>query len=356
MRMSRETMIQVDPTFRLRDWVVMGWQPVADRTRRSRAGFTLVELLVVIAIIGILVSLLLPAVQSAREAARRTQCSNNLKQLALGGHNHESAHQHFPSGGWGWSWIGDPDKGFGRLQPGGWYFNLLPYIEEGTLHATQSGKTGDARLQAASQMLATPIEAVHCPSRRSAQLYPTHLRTPKYAAQTSFVARGDYAANGGSVFTSVSWAFSHGEQGPTDYEEGSEPAADVKWARVEDVANGVEHAGSRVGLRQVTDGTSKTYLFGEKYMNADAYTDGSDPGDNESLLMGHNGDLSRWAERAPLQDKPGFVDWQRWGSAHSEGFMMSFCDGSVRYIPFAIDLAVHAAQGNREDGTVIATP
>ena len=78
--------------------------------KRNNTGFTLVELLVVIAIIAMLVTLLLPAVQSAREAARRSQCMNNLKQIGLGLLNHESAQGHFPSSGWGWRWQGEPDR------------------------------------------------------------------------------------------------------------------------------------------------------------------------------------------------------------------------------------------------------
>jgi prepilin-type N-terminal cleavage/methylation domain-containing protein len=101
---------------------------------RRRAGFTLVELLVVIAIIGILIALLLPAVQAAREAARRSQCQNNLKQLGLGMLLHVDVHQHFSSGGWGWRWVGDPDRGTGTSQPGGWNYPLLSFIEQQALH------------------------------------------------------------------------------------------------------------------------------------------------------------------------------------------------------------------------------
>src|SRR5215212_5809047 len=107
--------------------------------RRIREGFTLVELLVVIAIIGILVALLLPAIQAAREAARRNQCVNNLKQLSLGALNHESTFKHFPSGGMGYRWVGDPNYGHGRKQPGGWIYNVLSFIEEQSIHDMGSG-------------------------------------------------------------------------------------------------------------------------------------------------------------------------------------------------------------------------
>ena len=82
------------------------------RSNMMACGFTLVELLVVIAIIGILIGLLLPAVQAARESARRTTCTNNLKQLALGMISHEDEQHHLPTGGWCWYWVGDPDQGY----------------------------------------------------------------------------------------------------------------------------------------------------------------------------------------------------------------------------------------------------
>src|SRR3954451_9700892 len=93
--------------------------------RIERDGFTLVELLVVIAIIGILVALLLPAVQAAREAARRAQCENHLKQIGLGFLNHESSQKILPGGGWSCFYVGDPMWGSGRSQPGGWMYQIL---------------------------------------------------------------------------------------------------------------------------------------------------------------------------------------------------------------------------------------
>src|ERR1700731_3723614 len=92
--------------------------------RIARRGFTLVELLVVITIIGILISLLMPAVQAAREAARKNTCANNLRSFGQAAATHENSNNFFPTGGWGTSWIGDPDRGFTMKQPGGWIYNL----------------------------------------------------------------------------------------------------------------------------------------------------------------------------------------------------------------------------------------
>ena len=98
--------------------------------KKISSGFTIVELLVVITIMGILIALLLPAVLTAREAARPVQCKNNVRQVGLAAVHHLDSHRFYPSGGWRWNWVGDPDRGFGSRQPGGWLYSMLPFIEQ----------------------------------------------------------------------------------------------------------------------------------------------------------------------------------------------------------------------------------
>ncbi len=142
-------------------------------------GFTLVELLVVIAIIGILVALLLPAVQAAREAARRANCVNNLRNIGLAIHEHVDGYGFFPSNGWGTGWTADPDQGVGKNQPGSWLFSILPFLEEQAVHDIGRGQPGwpipAKKKIALAKTIETPIPIFYCPSRRPAQVYPVKL-------------------------------------------------------------------------------------------------------------------------------------------------------------------------------------
>ncbi len=167
--------------------------------RPSRSAFTLVELLVVIAIIGILVALLLPAIQAAREAARRMECTNHIKQMSLGMLNHESALRFFPSGGWIWYWMGDPDQGFGKKQPGGWPFNILPYIEAKGLHDMAKGQTLAEKRKTLGTMGQTPMAVFYCPTRRGASVYPNPTYNCVNTDPIAFAAHTDYAANAGDA-------------------------------------------------------------------------------------------------------------------------------------------------------------
>src|SRR4249920_540671 len=111
----------------------------------SRQGLSLIEVLIVIAVIGLLIQMALPAIQAAQEAAYRTHCQNNLRQLGMAAMHHHEIAKFYPSNGWGWSWVGDPDRGYGRRQPGSWAFSILPLIEEKNVYTTAAGKKGHER-------------------------------------------------------------------------------------------------------------------------------------------------------------------------------------------------------------------
>ena len=311
-------------------------------------GFTLVELLVVIAIIGILIALLLPAVQSAREAARRVQCKNHLKQLGLAMLNHEEQFKRFPSGGWGWDWIGEPDRGTGRDQPGGWAFNVLDFVESGNIRSMGQGLTGNARNEAILVRCGTPMSFFYCPSRRSAKAYPYPRNVPfRTASSTSLIpqlsARTDFAVNAGDQNRNQFF------DGPANIQQGDSPT--FQWNNTSD-HTGIAYERSAVALGEIKDGTSNTYLIGEKYLNPDQYTTGRDLADNENLYTGYNNDNYRSSHPnfgAPLADTPGFTSEVIYGSAHDGGWQAVFCDGSVHSVSYGIDAETHRRLGNRRD-------
>jgi len=318
----------------------------------KRAGFTLVELLVVITIIGILIALLLPAVQAAREAARRIQCANNLKQIALAALSHEEATGHFPAGGWGFGWVGDPDRGFGRDQPGGFFYNILPYMEQQALHDMGLGVTDSTtKRQLALEMIQTPLSMLVCPTRRRAGVYPVrsdrawlaNTEKPGNLGQGWF--RSCYTVNGGSVH--LGWGY-----GPSDWSA----AADGNGFRDASYlaqANGLSYQTSQVTMADIKDGSSNTYLAGEKYLNPDHYFTGIDYGDDEPALGADDYDLHSWTcydnEYRPMQDRAGITHFWSFGGPHSAGFQVALCDGSVRMMSYSIDQRTHEYLGNRRD-------
>jgi prepilin-type N-terminal cleavage/methylation domain-containing protein len=346
------------------------------RARTDRPGFTLVELLVVIAIIGILIALLLPAIQAAREAARRMQCKNNLKQMGLACQNHLSAFRSFPTGGWGWNFVGDPDRGYGRKQPGSWAFVLLSFEEQKSVWAAGKGislKTNPAGKKAAAwPQMHTPISIYYCPSRpRGGSLYPCQSNTyknnpwavncgwtspPSTTDPLTFVNKGDYAANCGAGKGQPDQV-----QGPGDYQSGDNGGY-TNWPAA-GVNNGVVFARSEVTIALVKDGTSKTMIIGEKFIPSDKYSDGSDPSDNECVMTGYDNDNGRVADPddPPLQDirttDPSYQMLKtigvQYGSAHAQGFNTLFCDASVHQVDYEVDMTVFQHLCNKADNQTL---
>jgi prepilin-type N-terminal cleavage/methylation domain-containing protein len=355
---------------------------VQKRTKISpkSGGFTLVELLVVIAIIGILIALLLPAIQAARESARRMSCSNNMKQLGMASQTHVSINKRLPTNGWSAQWLGIPERGTGHGQPGGWIFNLLQYMEEKQIYMMQNGRDNASRRLVAKLMIQTFIPCMNCPSRRPAVALPFNTtHTSFYIGDNGLksadlragdgCARSDYACNGGPE-QNPPGAHGFPAGSPITYSNalGTNAIAFSSWAQN---CKGTVFLGSEIRLQDIPDGSSHTLMAAEKYMNRYNYLTGGSPADNENMYIGDDRDIRRFTgtetensslssivnylprrdqgnndASTPEEDHNGMC----FGSAHPSSLNCIMCDGSSHSISYTIDGATWSRLGNRKDG------
>ena len=325
--------------------------PLCGKLRGSfwPGAFTLVELLVTLAVIATLVAILLPAIQSARESARRANCVNHLHQLSIATLQHTAAHKIFPTGGWGHGWTGDPNRGYRRNQPGGWVFNILPFMEENSLRDQGIGIGATAEKCGGRRSHRDAACRPHLPLAPVARAIPLRVSGPFYNTDVPTLAgRTDYAANCGDGGQNIL----NDEGGPATLDLGN----GYPWPNRR-LYTGVCFVRSEVTPASVTDGTSKTYLIGEKYLNPKLYDTGDDASDRRHMYIGHGSDTLRMAiDFAPPREDYPRSDHTLFGSAHSNSFNMAFCDGSVRRISYDIDPAMHQRFGNRRDSELITDP
>lgn len=366
----------------------------------SPTAFTLVELLVVIAIIGVLVALLLPAVQAAREAARRTQCSNQLKQIGMAMQNHVSALTTFPTGGDGFNpnirnYLTGTDVNNSGNSTGtpngankqglGWGYQLLPFLEQNAL----KGITTMGRLAS------TEVPLYFCPSRRSAGkstvnseavggIILPNLLTDYAAAHPATYVNPQFGASLGQKITPVPWtdpniaatyskiydSFMKGrvEGGVSTI---ANPADNIvcdglvvrtpwRWKQ-KTFASNVSRA---IKPGQCTDGLSNTLLVAEKLVRPDLYEGGS-WSDDVGWADGWDPDQLRTTGFQPMNDNdpfcfglrqnwcggppPGYNDVFMFGSAHPNGINAVYGDGSVHSLSFEIDVVTFNYLGSRND-------
>jgi prepilin-type N-terminal cleavage/methylation domain-containing protein/prepilin-type processing-associated H-X9-DG protein len=306
------------------------------RVSVRRHAFTLIELLVVISIIGVLMSLLMPAVQSAREAGRRLKCKNNLKQWNLALMSFETSHSYYPSGGWGFQWYPEPGRGSDVRQPGGWPLALLPYIEKNNIYNHVMEAEDSQKQERLEFLMTASIPLMNCPSRRTADLYPWH-ENENYAWPYNLkdypadVTKLDYAINGGDNDPLLGTI-------PMTLKQADNPL--FPWQDFS-AANGICYLRSHVKVAHVRDGTSNTYAFGEKWVYSGI---GQDRGDDTSPYSGFDKDNTRWTNLPPISDNRS-EGWNQFGSAHPGVCNFAFCDGSVRTVKFNIHPGIHRRSG-----------
>jgi prepilin-type N-terminal cleavage/methylation domain-containing protein len=303
------------------------WCPRKQRdlfSRRSNhrrdGGFTLVELLVVIAIIGVLTALLLPAVQSAREAGRRASCSNNLKQIGLAFLLQHDAHGHFPFGGAYREYPTFASGGsphIGTSQTGGWAFQILPNLEEDALYHSNDVKV----------IQTTTVVLYFCPSRRIPQ-----------------VAAGGWAPGNALM----------------DYAASNQDGPDLIDAGLNS-GTGVVRSDRVISISKILDGTTKTLMVGEKRLCLQTLANGVGD-DDHGYSIGWDRDTVARTDMQPGAD-PSLgcttgsdavpLSNGLMGSSHPAGFNTVFADGSVHHLSFDIEAALFSNLGHISDGNIL---
>ncbi|WP_437222456.1 DUF1559 domain-containing protein [Planctomicrobium sp. SH661] len=332
--------------------------------QRQRLGFTLIELLVVIAIIGVLVALLLPAVQQAREAARRSQCKNNLKQIGLAIHNYHDTHSVFPYGG-----SADPNYTWGGQNTGHTVYNwrsfVLPYVDQASLYqqiATEMQAAGQpiakdqsinvrdnaAAYRAAFQALSaqkTILSLYQCPSDPNASKQTASNPTSGWSPGPSAGATASYwgcagpeaAAGYGCLYCTGSCTCYHSSPygyAGSDFAEGASGIFSLRAAKV--------------GMRHVLDGASNTLLVGEQ-------RNGNPNGNN---LWGFRQWMDAWSVTSTVTGVNREITsanyyGQGFGSTHVGGAHFAMADGSVRFISENTSLVTFNALGSKDAGEVL---
>jgi prepilin-type N-terminal cleavage/methylation domain-containing protein/prepilin-type processing-associated H-X9-DG protein len=281
------------------------------RRHPSRA-FTLVELLVVIAIIGVLVALLLPAVQSAREAARRVSCLNNLVQTGLALHNYEFHHETLPPG------VTNPDgpiRNEAQGQHVSWIVKVLPYLEQNAAYRKFDQSLG-AYAEANAEVRAAEIKTLQCPS--DGTVFANPART---------AARSSYAG------------CHHDVEAPIDADN-----------------HGLLFLNSKIRYSQIYDGSSQTILIGEMLGSPESlgWVSGTRATlRNTSLIEAAQPYLATAQNKNDDKEKPGSLFVGGFGSFHSNGANFGFADGSTKYLAVSTEPTVLRQLGNRADGEII---
>jgi len=300
------------------------------RSRAQARGFTLIELLVVIAIIAVLISLLLPAIQSAREAARRAQCTNNLKQIGLAVHNYMDVYGAMPQGGY----FG-PSPNLSWMH--GCLIGLCPFMEQSNVYNAFNSSLRYYTYADNDTVMAAKISTLWCPSDPAIQQgnnYYTQNDANGFPAPRSpfYVGLTNYRANAGP------WA--------NPPHESVNPLTDPNFAAAKANALGVIYMTSATTIASITDGTSNTFLFGEAFYGR------LNPYDQENWhwwIAGNYGDTIQTTTFPPnpqvslnLGDPVAFPNGAgivviSATSNHPGGVNFAFCDGSVRFIKNTIN-------------------